>query len=82
MGCNCGGNKKNGQRNVRRSGQRTISGPRQGALVGGQAARPTPTQVRALNAQNAREISASGMSKHRRDIERKRRLAILKKLGR
>ena len=80
MGCNCGG--KNGQRNVRRAGQRTISGPIQQLVVGGQAAKPTPTEIRAFNAQNARETSAAGMTKHRRDIERKRRLAILKKLGR
>ena len=79
MGCNC--RNKKGQRNVRTPGQRAISGPRQGAVVGGQAARATPTEVRAFNAQNA-QTSAAGMTKYRRDIERKRRLAILKKLGR
>ena len=68
MGCNCGG-----QRNVRRAGQRPISGPRQKAIVNGQAARPTPTEIRALNAQNT-QTSAAGMTKHRRDVERKRRL--------
>jgi len=75
MGCNCGG-----VRNTMRG--RPISGPRQrGVLTGA-----TPMQLRALavqnNSNNVSALSASGMNKKRRDIEKKRRAAVQKALGR
>lgn len=75
MGCNCGG-----VRNTMRGG-RPISGPRQrGTLTGA-----TPTQLRALALQSNTGVSAlsvSGMNKKRRDVEKKRRAAVQKALGR
>ena len=75
MGCNCGG-----VRNTMRG--RPITGPRQkGTLTGA-----TPTQLRALAMKNntaaVSALSASGMNKKRRDVEKKRRAAISKALGR
>lgn len=76
MGCNCGG-----VRNTMRGG-RPISGPRQkGTLTGA-----TPTQLRALalqsNTGGVSALSVSGMNKKRRDVEKKRRAAVQKALGR
>jgi hypothetical protein len=74
MGCGCRGN------GMRNTGSRSVVGPRQNRAGGLRATQaPTPTEAPQISAQNH---SVSGMSKKRLELEKKRREAILKKLGR
>ena len=75
MGCGCG----KGKRGV---GRRPIAGP---AKRGGLSNGSSPAQIRQQALQNnvsSQSLSVSGLSKKRREVERKRRQAVLKALGR
>lgn len=77
MGCGCGGGKKGARRvpSVRVNG-----GPR--SIVGGTAAGPTPSELRALGMQKAVSLTDSrAADSQRRRIEKLRREAIRKKLN-
>lgn len=69
MACNCG--KKNNQP------RRTAVVPRQARIVSAQSTRPAPDQIQALSV-----TTTDGLNASRRSVERKRREAIFKKLGR
>jgi hypothetical protein len=72
MGCGCKGG------GMRNAGSRPVVGPRHnrgGGLRATQAPTPVETPITTQN------HSISGMSKKRLEIEKKRREAILKKLG-
>jgi hypothetical protein len=70
MACNCG--KKNNQP------RRTATVPRQARIVSAQSARPqNPAQIQALAV-----TTTDGLNASRRTVERKRREAIFRKLGR
>jgi hypothetical protein len=71
MGCGCRGN---GQRST---GRRPIISPRQPSVQGGLANQRTANQIRALEAEKAQ--SGNSLTKQRRDIEAKRRNAILRR---
>lgn len=82
MGCGCKGG-KGAMRGVGAGGRRPVVSPRQRSIQGGQAAGPTPSELRALSLQQGKkQRSASGMDQKRRELERRRRQAIQKKLGR
>ncbi len=73
MGCGCGSGR--GIRNAARN-RRPVIGPRP-APNRGVAAGPAPIQAAALARQAAK--SGSGMSKQRRQMERKRRATIARR---
>ena len=72
MGCGCGGNK--GQRGV---GRRPIVTPKRASVRGGLAGQKTANQLRALELEKSR--SGDSLSRQRREIESKRRNAILRR---
>lgn len=76
MGCGCG---KRGI--VRRTPtMRASVGPK--SISGGTAAGPSPAELRALGAQNAMSLTESrAMDSQRRRVEKLRRDAIRRKLG-
>jgi hypothetical protein len=69
MGCACNGGMRN-------TGRRAVIGPRHNSGIGLRATQAPPPSTTPISAQ-----SVSGMSKRRLDLERKRREAIMKKLG-
>lgn len=76
MGCGCG---KKGS-SLKRFNLRPTIGPL--SVKGGQAAGPTPTEVRALSMQSATTIgSARSMDEQRLKAEKLRRDAIRKRLN-
>jgi hypothetical protein len=74
MGCGCGGGKKLGG-GVRGAGHRPVSTPRRGSLTVPRGI--SPTERRALVTTD----QVSSFSAQRREIERKRRLAIQRALN-
>jgi hypothetical protein len=78
MGCGCG------KKGVTRGRRRTLApsvGPR--SIKGGTAAGPSPQTVRALGLQTSTSVRASRqMDENRRRIEKLRREAIKRRLGR
>lgn len=84
MSCGCGGGRKTSATGSRITGMRgigssSVSTPRQGRIVTPRII--PPTMVRQSQMQAAAAQVTPAMSMARREVERKRRLAILKAQG-
>jgi hypothetical protein len=83
MGCNCGGGRRSAPRNFRRKALKPSVGP---TSVQGQAAGPSNAQLRALGLQKnlSQAVSVSEtrrLDENRRQLEKKRRDAIRRRLN-
>ncbi len=80
MGCNCGGGRRGAPRNFRKKVLTPTVGPK--SIQGGAAAGPGPVQLRALGLQKAISFTESRrMDENKRQLEKKRRQAIQRRLN-
>ena len=78
--CNCGGGRRSAPRNFRKKTLTPSVGPT--SVQGGTAAGPSPAQLRALGLQSAVSLNQSRrLDENRRQLEKKRRDAIRRRLN-